>query len=166
MFHKGLWGHMMAEDLKQWFLLWLISIRNICGMGSVKRSLRMGSWHSKMAYYHSHEGGNGARMFQLADPSHCLLKRLLWFFQLGCRSDAPKGKAKYKMKTKHFSHVPKCKKSVSFLEWILIKDSCSGDCKCWNDLNCCGFWETLCAWLSIWYLNLKSLRICAWIAIG
>lgn len=44
-------------------------------------------------------------------------------FQVGCRSNALKGKAKYKIKTKHFLHVLKSKEGVNFLEWLLIKDS-------------------------------------------
>lgn len=48
----------------------------------------------------------------------------LWrLFHVNCGSDALKGKATCKIKTKHFLHVLKSKEGVSFLEWLLIKDS-------------------------------------------
>jgi hypothetical protein len=77
--------------------------RSIHGMWCVKLSLRT------MPSYHSSEGGLRANgVFQLTDPGVIAsLRGPCVVFQAGPRSDARNGKAKYKIKTRHFLHVPR-----------------------------------------------------------
>lgn len=142
-------------------LLWYVE----CEMKFKDRVLTFKQWHitTAMRWEWSQDVPNGW------PSSYCLLKRLLHFFQVGCRSDVLKGKAKYKIKTKHFLHVLKTKESVNFLEWLLIKDSWRKGHKHENGFNCSEFWENVCGLTQYLELRLEvsdDLDLNRWKAMG